>query len=115
MKGLKKYKEELEQRKIELETALRNREDIAIEQAPDELDATQLAAIREQAINDLDRESRLLQEVKAALARIQDGEYGICENCEEEIANKRLDAIPWARYCIRCQDEMDREGYAQAA
>jgi DnaK suppressor protein len=47
----------------------------------------------------------LLREIKAALARIEDAEYGECMECEEPISNKRLEAIPWARYCIACQEE----------
>ncbi len=66
-----------------------------------------LAARREFAIAALDRDSRLLREVKAAMARIEDGSYGVCENCEDAIAARRLSAIPWARYCVGCQDGID--------
>jgi DnaK suppressor protein len=48
----------------------------------------------------------LLREVEAALERIDDAEYGECLECEEPISGKRLDAIPWARYCISCQEEL---------
>jgi DnaK suppressor protein len=37
-----------------------------------------------------------------------DGSYGTCLHCEEEISPKRLDAVPWAAYCIRCQEIADR-------
>jgi RNA polymerase-binding transcription factor DksA len=63
---------------------------------------------RELAVVTLGRHSRLLCDVKAAMARIEDGRYGFCENCEEAIAPRRLDAVPWARYCVRCQDSIDR-------
>src|SRR2546429_5349505 len=46
---------------------------------------------------------RLLREVVAALAKIEDGSFGSCERCGETIAEKRLDAVPFARYCINCQ------------
>ena len=45
----------------------------------------------------------LLNAVKAALARIEGGTFGVCLNCEQEIAGSRLKAIPWVRYCITCQ------------
>jgi DnaK suppressor protein len=62
-------------------------------------------------LNSLDyAQLRLVQE---ALDRIDTGDYGVCLACEEEIAPKRLRAVSWARYCVKCQDtvgrEMDRE------
>ena len=42
--------------------------------------------------------------INEALERIEDKEYGVCQNCEEPINPKRLEAVPWARYCINCQE-----------
>ncbi len=42
------------------------------------------------------------------MGRIEDGSYGVCESCEEAITTRRLDAVPWARYCVQCQDGLDR-------
>jgi DnaK suppressor protein len=47
---------------------------------------------------------KLLREVSEALRRIESGSYGICARCEEPISPKRLDAVPWARYCVTCQE-----------
>ncbi len=49
-------------------------------------------------------EITVLKQVDAALRRIERGTFGVCLECEEPISNKRLEAVPWARYCIRCQD-----------
>lgn len=49
-------------------------------------------------------EVELLREVEAALLRIETGSFGICQACEEPITPKRLDAVPWARFCIPCQE-----------
>ena len=87
---------------------MRNREGIAIEKSPDALDEVQHASERELAIRNLDRESHLLRNVRGALRRMADGSYGTCLHCEEEISPKRLDAVPWAAYCIRCQEMADR-------
>jgi len=103
---LEKYKAVLEAKKAELSAGLRNREDIAIEKTPDALDEVQLAGERELAIRNLDRESNLLRNIRGALARINDGSYGVCLHCEEEIKPKRLDAVPWARYCVTCQERI---------
>jgi DnaK suppressor protein len=47
---------------------------------------------------------KLLREVNGALRRIENGTYGVCAECEEPISSKRLDAVPWARYCVTCQE-----------
>src|SRR5579864_8446569 len=101
---MNKYKAVLEAKQAELSVGLRNREDIAIEKTPDAIDEVQLAGERELAIRNLDRESNLLRNVRGALARIADGSFGTCMHCEEEISLKRLNAVPWAAYCIRCQE-----------
>ncbi len=105
---VKKYKEILETKRRELEGNVRNREGIAIEKTPDALDEVQHAAERELAIRNLDRESNLLRNVRGALARIEDGSFGVCLHCEEDINPKRLNAVPWAPYCITCQEMADR-------
>ena len=56
----------------------------------------------------LNRESIWLREIRAALARIDSGGFGICLNCEEDIGAKRLAAVPWAPLCIVCQEAADR-------
>jgi DnaK suppressor protein len=108
---LKKYKAILEAKAAELSAGLRNRDEIAIEKTPDALDEVQLAGERELAIRNLDRESSLLRHVKGALARIADGSYGVCLHCEEDIKPKRLDAVPWTKYCIKCQEAADRHEF----
>ena len=105
---LNKYREILEAKQAELAQVLRNRDGITIEKSPDALDEVQNAAERELAIRNLDRESNLLRNVRAALHRIDEGTYGICLHCEEDISPKRLNAVPWAPYCIACQETADR-------
>ncbi|MDX6405121.1 MAG: DnaK suppressor protein [Blastocatellia bacterium] len=51
---------------------------------------------------------QLLESIDAALNRIDAGEYGKCIHCGEPILDKRLDAVPWARHCLRCQDLNER-------
>jgi DnaK suppressor protein len=108
---LNKYKTLLEAKQAELAGGLRNREGIAIEKTADALDEVQLAGERELAIRNLDRESNLLRNVRAALSRIADGSYGTCLHCEEDISPKRLNAVPWTAYCIKCQEAADRHEF----
>src|SRR5512143_3482531 len=105
---LNKYREILEARQAELAQFIRNREGIAIEKSPDALDEVQNAAERELAIRNLDRESNLLRNVRAALRRIDEGTFGVCVHCEEDISPKRLNAVPWTPFCIACQEAADR-------
>src|ERR1700693_4147817 len=104
----KKFREILEARQAELELFVRNREGIAIEKSPDALDEVQHAAERELAIRNLDRESNLLRNVRGALRRIEEGTFGVCLHCEEDISPKRLAAVPWTPFCIQCQEIADR-------
>ncbi len=103
-----KYKEILESRQAELVGVLRNRDGITIEKSPDALDEVQNAAERELAIRNLDRESNLLRNVRAALRRIDDGSFGVCVHCDEDISPKRVAAVPWTPYCIQCQEAADK-------
>ena len=105
---LNKFKKILEARQDELERVVRNRDAITIEKSADALDEVQHAAERELAIRNLDRESNLLRNVRSALRRIEDGSFGVCLHCEEEISPKRLAAVPWAPFCIQCQEQADR-------
>src|SRR5258707_15880716 len=111
---LKEFKVTLKARQIELAQMMRKRDGIAIEKTPDALDEVQLATERELTTRNLERESKVMREVRAALDRIQQGTYGTCLHCEEEIGSKRLNAVPWAPLCIACQEQDDRMGNQSA-
>ena len=106
---LEKFKKVLVDKQAELERFVRNRDGIVIEKAADAIDEVQHATERELAIRNLDRETILLRNVRSALRRIQDGTFGVCMHCDEEITLKRINAVPWAPYCIQCQEEADRQ------
>jgi len=53
-------------------------------------------------------ERQLLQMVEGALSRIQDGSFGQCISCGKEINPKRLEAVPWTRHCIECQEKLEQ-------
>ncbi|MCL5743725.1 MAG: TraR/DksA C4-type zinc finger protein [Acidobacteria bacterium] len=53
-------------------------------------------------------DAKLLREVEDALRRIETDTYGICHECEEPISVKRLNAVPWAKFCVKCQEEIAR-------
>ena len=104
---LNQYTKVLEGHERELVQQICNRDGIAIERSPDALDEVQHATERELAIRNLDRESHLLRNVRAALRRIEEGSFGVCLHCEEDISPKRLAAVPWTPFCIQCQEIAD--------
>ena len=55
-----------------------------------------------------ENESKQLTLINDALERIEDDEYGLCQNCENDINPKRLNAVPWARYCLDCQQLLEQ-------
>ena len=55
-----------------------------------------------------ENESKQLALIDEAILRIDDDEYGHCQNCEKEVNPKRLAAIPWARYCLDCQELLEK-------
>jgi DnaK suppressor protein len=103
------FQEILERRAAELVQVLRKRDGLAIEKSADQMDEIQYASERDLAMRNVDRESSLLRQVKAALRRIHDGSFGVCIECELAISPKRLAAVPWASRCIQCQDAADRD------
>ena len=91
----------------ELERFTRHREAITIERSADQLEEIQAASERALAVCNLDREFNQLRNARAALSRIREGSFGTCQQCDEDIHPKRLAAVPWATFCIRCQEAVD--------
>ena len=92
----------------ELERLTRQRDGIVVDRCADQLEEIQAASQRALAVCNLDREFTQLRCARAALRRIADGSFGTCQECEEDIHTKRLAALPWATFCIRCQEAVDR-------
>ena len=105
---LEQFRKTLTIRQAELADGRTNREAIAIETTADELDRIQQAQERDFAMGAIDRDALRWREIRAAMERIDNGSFGICLNCEEEIAPKRLAAVPWTALCIVCQEAAER-------
>ena len=75
------------------------------EASEDLVDRANNAYQREFMLNLSVSERSLLRQVENALERLDEGEYGICDHCREPIGAKRLQAVPWARYCVDCQEK----------
>jgi DnaK suppressor protein len=73
----------------------------------DSLDRATIEADRYCTLRLRDRESKLIRRIKQSLVAIEEGTYGICEECDSEISVNRLKARPIARYCIKCKTKME--------
>ena len=105
---LNRFRAVLTLRVAELERTTRHRAGIAVERSADQLEEIQAASQRALAVSNLDREFNELRNARAALRRIQEGGFGTCQECDQDIHPKRIAAAPWAAFCIRCQEAADR-------
>lgn len=78
-----------------------------VDRAPDPLDRATLESDRNAMLRIRDRESKLIRKIKKTLESIDDGTFGICEMCEEEINFERLKARPVTSHCIKCKTIME--------
>jgi len=101
------YRAELQAKLAELEAGARRLDGIAVETAPDAMDDSAFANDRDFAVERLVQITSLLVSVRSALDRISDGSYGMCLGCSEVISTKRLAVLPWAAYCLPCQQKVD--------
>ena len=79
------------------------------ENMPDPADRATLESDRNFELRIRDRERKLINKIKEALERIEDGTYGICESCEEDISEERLKARPVTTLCIDCKTKQEDE------
>lgn len=111
-KKLEGFKKRLEERQSALrKTVSRTEEDGRIadqETAQDIADRAASSYTKEFLFSQSSNERQLLQMVETALQRIREGSFGECVSCGNEINAKRLEAVPWTRYCIACQEKMEK-------
>ena|SRR3989339_467550 len=74
----------------------------------DEVDSASQNVEKELLFELNDNEKMILDAIESALRRIEKGSFGTCESCREKISDKRLNAIPWVRYCIDCQSDSEK-------
>jgi DnaK suppressor protein len=98
----------LKAKEAEASRTLQSRESIRVEKSADDFDEIARAVARDIAIQNLDRESCLLRNIRSALLRANEGTFGKCLHCEEEISRRRLEAVPWTALCLVCQEAADR-------
>jgi DnaK suppressor protein len=109
---LKSYRDRLLERReglfrqvTEAEMSSRERD---LEATQDPADMAANAYTKELLISMSANDRRLLALIDEALQRIETGGFGECVNCGEPVQEKRLEAVPWARFCLKCQDLQER-------
>jgi DnaK suppressor protein len=111
-KRLEYYKKKLQTRREELmKTIARTQEEGRTADEDPTVDLADKAAnsyTKEFLFGMTNTDRTVLNMIDAALKRIQADEYGVCANCQEEMQQKRLEAVPWAKHCISCQEKMEQ-------
>jgi len=111
-KKLDTFKKRLEERQQSLRKMVsRTEEDGRIadqDSAQDIADRAASSYTKEFLFSQSNNDRQLLQMVESALTRIREGSFGECINCGNEINPKRLEAVPWTRFCIACQEKKEK-------
>jgi DnaK suppressor protein len=109
---LKRFREILEEKRAEiLRNARRTLSDdmaLAVDDLPDEMDLASSEYLQSFTFRLRGREKTFLEKIDRALGRIEDGTFGVCEECSEPISVKRLEARPETTLCIRCKEDQER-------
>lgn len=113
-KQLEQYRGVLLDKRMELQAALRKKSEMEKEKImEDTMDTVDRANSNYRTDFNLKRREMVIRQIKdidKALERINSGEFGVCDNCGEEIPKGRLEARPNARFCTLCKDEMEKRG-----
>lgn len=111
-KDLKKFKDLLIARRDEItKTAESTKEQgigFSLDDLPDEVDLASSESDQSMSLRLRDRERVLLKKIDKALQKMEEGSYGICDSCGEEIGIKRMEARPVTDLCIRCKEEQEK-------
>jgi DnaK suppressor protein len=109
---LENYKKQLLEQRERLVGQLNENQrqsfEFGLEEMPDPVDAAVQDRSQTILLSISESERDLIELTDEALQRIELGSYGTCQNCGQEIAEARLNAVPYARYCMKCQEKMER-------
>jgi DnaK suppressor protein len=111
-KKLEYFKNRLETRQGELRRMVTRIEQdgrtVDEDSAQDIADRAASSYTKEFLFHQSNNDRQLLQMVEGALSRMREGEFGECISCGREIDPKRLEAVPWTRHCIECQEKLEQ-------
>ena len=111
-KKLETFKKRLETRQQELRRMVTRTEQdgrtVDEDSAQDIADRAASSYTKEFLFHQSNNDRQLLQMVEKALSRLREGSFGECISCGKEINAKRLEAVPWTRHCIECQEKAEQ-------
>jgi DnaK suppressor protein len=111
-KKLEYFKKRLESRQVELRRMVTRTEQdgrtVDEDSAQDIADRAASSYTKEFLFHQSNNDRQLLQMVEGALERLRLGSFGECISCGKEINAKRLEAVPWTRHCIECQEKLEQ-------
>lgn len=118
-KKVEYFKKKLEERQQQLRKNVSRTEQDGrasdLDTAQDIADRAASSYNKEFLFHQSNSERQLLQMVKGALSRIREGTFGQCISCNKDINPKRLEAVPWTRHCIECQEKLEKGQLEEAA
>jgi DnaK suppressor protein len=118
-KKLDSFKKRLETRQQELRRMVTRTEQdgrtVDEDSAQDIADRAASSYTKEFLFHQSNNDRQLLQMVENALSRIREGTFGECISCGKEINSKRLEAVPWTRHCIECQEKLEQGRLEEAS
>ena len=88
-------------------------DEINVEATEDEGDLATISHARELFFNLQEGDLARLRSIEEAMEALDRGQYGECIRCDDDIDEKRLEVVPWATMCVRCQEEVEMEGSSQ--
>lgn len=102
--SFKQYQDLLSKKRDDILRTVKDKEvDLSHADVGDEADVASQTFEREMMFEMTNGERIILDDIEAALRKIEKGDFGVCESCRKKITGERLRAMPWARYCIQCQ------------
>ena len=108
-----RIKQKLQLRHRQIVNSLRRLEnetqELETDSAQDIGDRSVLSVSKESLFEQISQQRTILRLVEGAFGRIAGGSFGVCANCEDEISARRLEALPWTQYCLRCQENREDE------
>ncbi len=111
-----RYKALLESKRVEIaQDMARKRNAARIDNGGDLFDCLTRAKERDKAVREMEQSSAQLRQIEWALRRLQEGTFGLCGRCGLAIPFRRLEALPWARLCISCQERADGSAFEHNA
>lgn len=87
----------------------RETQELDTDSAQDSADQSVLSISKELLFEQISQQRTILRLVEGALGRISDGSFGVCASCGDDISVRRLEALPWTQYCLRCQEALEGE------